>query len=471
MHEVPVVPRPGDGFAQLVGPDQLRGYDEAVARARVRLGGRTLWQVNSTAEGGGVAELLRSCLGYLRDDGIDTRWLVFEGDPPFFEMTKRIHNRLHGDLGDGGPLGPEEHERYEAVAHRNLESATDFVNQGDVVVVHDPQPLGLIPGLVQHGATVIWTCHVGIDTGNDVARSAWDFLRGYLDAAHAFTFTRRAYVWAGLDERRVALIPPCIDGLSLKNVDLEPVQRESILDAAGLVDPAMDGPPTFIRGDLAVGTVVNRADMVEEAPVPSGAKLVLQVSRWDRLKDPFGVLQSFSDRSGLEDAHLMLAGPAPMSVADDPEAELVLAQVRAAWDALRSDVRPRVHLANIPTVDVEENAVIVNALQRRADVVVQKSLVEGFGLTVTEAMWKARPIVASRVGGIQDQIDHGTSGLLVDPRDLTAFANAVRDLLQDPRRSASIGAAARERVREHYLTPDYLRAYLDLIVRLEPSAP
>jgi trehalose synthase len=471
MHEVPVVPRPADGFAQLVTPEQLRRYENAVSQARTTLGGRTIWQVNSTAEGGGVAELLRSCLGYLRDDGIDTRWLVFEGDPPFFDMTKRIHNRLHGDLGDAGALGPEERERYEAAAGHNLEIATRFVREGDVAVVHDPQPLGLVPGLVRHGAIVIWTCHVGIDTPNDVARSAWDFLRGYLDTAHAATFTRSAYVWEGLDEHRVALIPPCIDGLSLKNVDLEPAQREAILDAARAVEPALEGLPTFIRGDLAEGTVVHRAQMVEDAPVPAGAKLVLQVSRWDRLKDPSGVLQGFSESGGLDDAHLMLAGPGPSSVADDPEADRVLAEIRSDWEALRPHVRPRVHLATIPSEDVEENAVIVNALQRRADVVVQKSLAEGFGLTVTEAMWKARPVVASRVGGIQDQIENGTDGLLVDPRDLVAFGNAVRALLQDPARSAAMAASGRGRVRERYLTPDYLRAYLELIVRLGTSAP
>ncbi len=466
MHEVPVVPRPGDGFAQMVSREQRRRYERATTEARARIDGGTLWHVNSTAEGGGVAELLRSCLGYLRDDGIDTRWLVFEGDPSFFNVSKRIHNRLHGDLGDGGPLGEEERERYEAVTRHNLEVAAGFVRRGDVVVVHDPQPLGLVPGLVDLGATVIWTCHVGIDVANDIARSAWAFLRGYLETAHAYTFTRAAYVWEGLDDGRAALIPPCIDGLSLKNIDLEPAQREAILDAAAVVEPALEGLPSFIRGDLAVGTVANRAEMVQEAPVPAGAELVLQVSRWDRLKDPFGVLQSFAEAGGLDDAHLMLAGPAPSSVADDPEAEQVLAEVREAWDALRPDVRPRVHLATIPTEDVEENAVIVNALQRRADVVVQKSLAEGFGLTVTEAMWKARPVVSSRVGGIQDQIEDGRNGVLVDPRDLTAFGNAVGNLLGDAGRSAAMGAAARERVREHYLAPDYLRAYLELMVRL-----
>jgi trehalose synthase len=471
MHEVPVVPRPGDGFAQLVGPDQLDRYRTAVEQTRAHLGDRTLWHINSTAEGGGVAELLRSCLGYLRDDAIDTRWLVFEGDPPFFEMTKRIHNRLHGELGDGGPLGSEERERYEAAARHNLEIATNLVRPGDVAVVHDPQPLGLVPGLVAHGVTVIWTSHVGIDTPNDVARSAWEFLGVYLGTAHAYTFTREAYVWEGLDRRHVRLIPPCIDGLSLKNVYLKPPQREAILGAAGVLEPALEGLPVFIRGDLAVGTVANRADVIEETAVPSGAKLVLQVSRWDRLKDPFGVLQSFAESGGLDDAHLMLAGPAPSSVADDPEAQMVLDEVRSAWESLRPDIRPRVHLVNIPTEDVEENAVIVNALQRRADVVVQKSLAEGFGLTVTEAMWKARPMVASRVGGIQDQIDDGVNGFLVDPRDLTAFGNAVRDLLGDPARSSAMSVAARERVRDRYLAPDYLAAYLELIVRLEANAP
>jgi trehalose synthase len=162
----------------------------------------------------------------------------------------------------------------------------------------------------------------------------------------------------------------------------------------------------------------------------------------------------------------MLAGPAPSSIADDPEAIEVLDGVERAWERLRPEVRGYVHLANLPTEDVEENAVIVNALQRRADVIVQKSLAEGFGLTVTEAMWKGRPIVASRVGGIQDQIVDGQHGLLVDPRDLGSFGRALAAILRDPGYGERIAAAARERVRERYLAPHYHANYLALFDRL-----
>jgi trehalose synthase len=473
VHEVPVVPRPDARFVELVGAGEADRYEERLSRAHHGLGSGTLWHVNSTAEGGGVAELLRSCLGYLRDGGVETRWLVFDGDDRFFAITKRIHNRLHGDDGDHGELAAAERAHYDRVTADNLAVARSMVRPGDVVVVHDPQPLGLVPGLADLGATVIWTCHVGIDVPNDVTRSAWHFLRPDVDHAAVATFSRRAYIWDGLDPARVEIIPPCIDGFALKNEPIDAARREAILTAAGVVSPtpaigsATEAEATFVRSDGAPARVEHRADMDEDAPVPAGAPLVTQVSRWDRLKDPLGVLAGFVQDPDLSDeSHLILAGPAPSSVADDPEAEQVLGDVRKARADLRPVDRARVHLANLPTADVEENAVIVNALQRRADVVVQKSIAEGFGLTVTEAMWKRRPVVASRVGGIQDQIADGESGLLVDPRDLVAFGNAVQLMLDDPVRASAFGAAAHERVRQRYLAPQYLGAYLDLIARL-----
>ena len=185
------------------------------------------------------------------------------------------------------------------------------------------------------------------------------------------------------------------------------------------------------------------------------------------MKDPAGVLRGFVEQPDLEEAHLVLAGPAPNSVADDPEAVEVLEDLHGAWRSLLDDDRRRVHLANIPTEDVDENATIVNALQRRSDVVVQKSLAEGFGLTVTEAMWKSRPVVAGGVGGIQDQIENGVSGILIDPRDLTAFGNAVDVMLSDPSLAGRLGATAEQVVRERYLTPHYLGAYLELFAELQ----
>jgi trehalose synthase len=167
-----------------------------------------------------------------------------------------------------------------------------------------------------------------------------------------------------------------------------------------------------------------------------------------------------------EEPHLVLAGPDVEAVADDPEGAEVLAEVEQAWKELPRDVRRRAHLALLPMEDADENAIIVNALQRRADVVVQKSLAEGFGLTVAEAMWKGRPVVASQVGGIQDQIEDGTTGHLVDPRDLAQFGASVSDLLADPHAAERIGEAAQIRVRDHFLGARHLAEYVDLLDRV-----
>jgi trehalose synthase len=302
------------------------------------------------------------------------------------------------------------------------------------VVLHDPQTAGLAPALKQQGATVIWSCHVGIDQPNDLARTAWEFLRPAVQQADAYVFSRSAYCWEGLDRARLAVIAPCIDAFAPKNQPLEPA--------------TVVGTPGFQRLNGSPGRVVRRAEMVQDQPIPPSAPLVVQVPRWDPLKDPLGVLQGFSRHVPHElGAHLLLAGPATASVSDDPEGDQVLQQVRRAGAALPRADRDRVHLACLPMEDLEENAAMVNAIQRRADVIVQKSLAEGFGLTVAEAMWKARPVLASRVGGIQDQIRHGTSGLLLeDPSDLVGFGRAIRTLLTDRDQAQRLGVAAHRRV-------------------------
>jgi trehalose synthase len=467
MYEVTVHPRAARSLRTIGGPEAGRRYEQRLADARRILQGRSVWQVNSTSEGGGVAELLRSFVGYLLADGIDTRWVVIDGDPEFFRITKRIHNRLHGVLGDGGPLGDAERRHYDDVIRSNAVDLRRSVRAGDVVVVHDPQPLGLVPILRSLGATVIWTCHIGADTPNALVRSAWDLLLPDARAAQAVTFTRAAYAWDGLDPARVRVLPPCIDHASPKNVEIEPDRTAAILGAAGLVSNAGDdGDATFERSDGTRARVSHAVQMTPDSPLPLDVPLVVQVSRWDALKDPLGVIRGFVDAPGMGDAHLMLAGPMPGAVADDPESATVRQEVHALWESLPAGDRRRVHLTNIPADDVDENATIVNALQRHAAVVVQKSLAEGFGLTVTEAMWKGRALVAAGVGGIRDQIEDGVSGLLVDPRDLTAFGNAVGSLLGHPSLAAGLGAAAHRRVRDRYLAPHYLGAYLELFAEL-----
>ena len=227
-------------------------------------------------------------------------------------------------------------------------------------------------------------------------------------------------------------------------------------------------PATFTRSDGTPGRVDRPATIVEDEPLGPEDRLVVQVSRWDSLKDPLGVLGAFAQHvDPASGAHLLLAGPSTEAVADDPEGAQVLASVVDAWHALPGEVRRRVHLASLPMEDNEENAAIVNSVQRAASVVIQKSIAEGFGLTVAEAMWKERPVVASRIGGIRDQIDDRRSGLLIsDPRDLKEVGDAVGGLLADRERADRIGAAARVRVQQHFLGPQHLGRYFEVIHRL-----
>jgi trehalose synthase len=453
-------------FREVAG-DRWPEIEQAIAVAAEIFRGRVIWHVNSTARGGGVAELLTSLLAYARGTGVDNRWVVIDGNPDFFRITKRIHNNLHGYPGDGGPLGDAERHVYEAVAALNAVVLAERVGPGDVVFLHDPQTAGLVDVLRDTGAHIVSRNHVGLDLPNHHARRAWEFLRPYVERADSYVFSRREFVWSGLDPDKVWIVPPSIDAFSPKNQEMDADVAMSILFRSGLRGAADHGPPVFTRVDGSPGRVDRRAELIETAPIPAGASVVSQVSRWDALKDPAGALRLFSDYLSDDDLHLLLAGPATGTVADDPEAMEVLGEVSSSREKLRRSVRDRVHLACLPMVDIEENAAIVNAIQRSSIVVLQKSLAEGFGLTVAEAMWKARPVVASRVGGIQDQIVDGESGILIDdPSDLGQFGAAINGLIASPADAAAMGEAARERVRSHFLGTRHLIQYMQLLAVL-----
>ena len=242
----------------------------------------------------------------------------------------------------------------------------------------------------------------------------------------------------------------------------------SILSAAGVVAAGHSGEATYMRLDGSTDRVKHAATMRETGPVDADSPLVLEVSRWDRLKDPLGVLDAFV--GGVLptcDSHLMLAGPSVDEVADDPEGAETYQEVVHRWENLDDRSRSRVHLACLPMDDDEENAAMVNALQRRAQVIVQKSLAEGFGLTVAEAMWKSRPVVASCIGGIQDQIEHGVSGyLLRDPTDQAEFGAAVCALLVDRCLAERMGERAHARVQAAFLGSRHLTQYVEICAEL-----
>jgi trehalose synthase len=457
-------------FAGLVGPARLARLAAAGRRIRRRMHGRTLWAVNSTSSGGGVAEMLDGLLPLARTLGADVRWAVIRGDAEFFAVTKRLCNGLYGSLGDGGELGPPQRAHYERVSHRAMAEFTEVSRAGDVVVVLDPQPAALVEPLRRAGRTVVWRCHIGVDAPTAASTRAWDFLRPYVHAADGYVFSTAKHVLPGLDPSRTWLVSPSIDPFAAKNIELSRATAAAVLRAAGLLAGA--GAPAGVTLDLPGRPPVRirrPATVVRAgAPFPADAPLVVQVSRWDRQKDMPGVLLGFArhvDRS--LGARLLLAGPDVGGVADDPEAAELFGRCRTAWAQLPEPDRQRIQLACIPMADLDENAAIVNAIQRHAAVVTQKSLAEGFGLTVTEAMWKARPVVASAVGGILDQVRHGETGLLVaDPTDLTTFGRHVSALLADPGQAARLGAAARDRVLADFLSDRHLLRWVEILDRL-----
>lgn len=454
----------------LIGAQRMAEFEAVADAAEASLTGRAVFNVNSTATGGGVAEMLQTLLAYARGAGIDTRWLVIEGDPEFFTITKRIHNGLYGFPGDGGELGEAERTHYERVLHRNADELLALVRPGDVVLLHDPQPAGLLSALKHAGALVVWRSHIGRDQPNEWTARAWEFLRPYVEDADAFVVSRPAFAPPWAEPARTHVIAPSIDPFSAKN---EPMSRRNVrltLSYIGLLDGERRQPVvSFTRRDGSPGRINRHVDIVQSGPAaPAEAPLVVQVSRWDTMKDMAGVMEGFATYvDPAFGAHLVLAGPPVTGVADDPEAAHVLDECVERWHALPHSTRGRVHLACIPLADPDENAAMVNALQRHARVVVQKSLAEGFGLTVAEAMWKARPVVASAIGGICDQVIDGEHGLLIDdPYDLQAFGAAVERLLAHPQEAARMATNARARAGAEFLGDRHLAQYAELFASL-----
>jgi trehalose synthase len=468
MEDVPVSERSVETLADVMGRRRCDRLERTLSDLRSRIGERVVWHVNSTPKGGGVVEVLGSLVGLARGSGLDWRWVAIEADEDFFAVTKRIHNRLQGDPGDDGPLGDDERDLYRATLERNAIDLVGRLSPGDVVFLHDPQTLGLAGSLRPSVSSIVWRCHIGMDEPNDTSLTARSFLSGFLTPLDGRVFSTMRHRWDGAGGDDIAIIPPAIDGTAPKNQHLDPDGVDAILHAAGISARTPATSPSYRRPDGSTATVSRRATLVPDEPLPEGCPLLLQVSRWDRLKDPIGVLHGFADHvAERSDADLVLAGPAHDGVEDDPEDDDVLAEVLAAREEMPEPARSRAHVVTIPVEDPEENGAIVNALQRRADVVIQKSLAEGFGLTVAEAMWKSRPVIASAVGGIRDQIEDGRSGVLLDdPMDLATFGRTVVALLEDAEGRERIRQEAHERVLDRFLVGRELLQHLELIERL-----
>lgn len=440
-----------------------------------------IWMVNSTATGGGVAEMLPGLIALLRELGFSVDWAVIGADQPrFFALTKRIHNLLHGQAGAGIDLGPDDARLLEAVGQANADELLPQLGPDDIVVVHDPQPVCLGKALaLRRGLPVIWRCHVGLDERNDATRAVWRFLRPHLDGYEAAAFSAPEYIPSFLTGR-ASVLHPGIDPYSYKNRDLTVSKMMGILVNAG-AQTAHEPVPTLdfsqpVRRLMPDGTLA--------APGEMGLlfrPIVLQVSRWDRLKGWRPLLDGFlrlkararaaanlspRNQRRLELARLVLAGPDPSGVADDPEGAEVFQELCDLYRALAPADREDVALLSLPMDSSKHNALVVNALQRCATVVVQNSLREGFGLTVTEAMWKRHAVLGTHAVGIRTQLRDRIDGLLTrDATDPEEIASHLEELLTAPAARYEMGGHAFRRVHERFLVFAQLSHYLSLFTR------
>jgi len=458
--------------------DKLRA---AAAELVPRLRGRTVWMVNSTAQGGGVAELLPAQITLLRDLGLDVRWAVIETDKAeFFALTKRLHNLIHDS--DAPHPTAKDRELYDAVNRDNAAALGELLQPHDILVVHDPQPAGLGALLKrERGTRTVWRSHIGVEQDTANTRAAWEFLRPYAEAYDEVVFTLPDYAPGYLRQRAVT-IHPTIDPLGHKNRELSLHKMVGILCDARLVvphwpllDPPFEEGAQRLQpdGSFAAATMPDDIGLLARP-------IVTQVSRWDRLKgfapllDAFRLLKSGAvdlplrdDRHGrrLAEVRLVLAGPDPSAIQDDPEGLEVLDHLRERWLALDSRVQRDVALVTLPMASRKHNALMVNALQRSSDIVVQNSLREGFGLTVSEAMWKRTPVLGpARAAGVRLQVRDGVDGRLVDdPEDVQTLAAALHDMLSDSDRLDTWGHSAQRRVHDEFLMLGELVSWLNLL--------
>ncbi len=400
-----------------MSPKRLDDYEKVVGREVIEelhlvagyLRGTKMLHVNSTRLGGGVAEILNQMVPLLEDLGIDCKWLVIKGSNNFFQVTKQLHNALQGkpvEITSGMEQVYQEH---------TVLNADSLDLEGDFVIIHDPQPAGLITHRPKETSNWVWRCHIDLSSPHP---EAWEFLQKYVVKYDASIFSMPAFSQE-LPHGQY-LIEPSIDPLSDKNRDLDPAFISGVLEQYG-IDP--------------------------EKPI------ITQVSRFDYMKDPLGVIQAFRQVKKRENCQLVLAGG---SATDDPEGSEVLEKVKA-----QADHDPDIHVLELPP----DSDLEINALQRASTIILQKSLKEGFGLTVTEAMWKGKPVLGGAVGGIRRQIIHGFTGFLVRSIEGTAFR--IRQLLHDPGLRKRMGENGRAHVQANYLITRHLKDYLLLMLAVQ----
>jgi trehalose synthase len=433
-----------------------------------RLRGRRVLMLNSTARGGGVAEMAPRLVTLLTELGVETRWAVIGSDrPEFFSLTKQLHNMIHGY----GPteITAEDKGIYDAVSRQNADALEPHLTPDDILIVHDPQPAGVGAILKERlGLCTIWRCHIGHDEHVPQTKAAWRFLREYLADYDHCVFTATEY-FPDYVSGRASIIHPALDPLSHKNRELSPPEIVAALCNAGLATPhhPVAGAPFPELAERLDGSG-------EFRPAANGTEIgllyrpiITQVSRWDRLKGLVPLLEAFhrlkkraeEGTNGftpelqhmIHIARLVLAGPDPASIQDDPEGQEVLGELKRIYMGLDPAMQRDVAILSLPMGSLQHNALMVNALQRCSSLVVQNSLREGFGLTATEAMWKRVPVLGTQAVGLRMQIRDGLDGRLCqDPEDIDGVTDLLAEMLADSQQRELWARSAQRRAYSQF---------------------
>ena len=396
---------------------RLKDYEPVVGRSSLeelkmlaaKFSGKIVQIINSTFVGGGVSEILEHMVPLLNQLGVDARWNVISGSEEFFEVTKKFHNALHGNREK---ISSQDFALFSEVTQRNLKEMSFY---GDIIFVHDPQPVGLIAQKKSIGKKWLWRCHIDVSNPD---KKVWKFLRSFIVDYDAAVFSVPNF--AHPLPIRQFLITPSIDPLSDKNKELDSGTINSVLAKYGLI---------------------------------SDKPMIVQISRFDRLKDPLGVIEAFKMVRKSIDCQLVLAGG---TATDDPECTEVYSEVKK-----QAEGNTDIHILLVPP----ESDIEINALQRAATIIIQKSLKEGFGLTISEALWKSKPVVASAVGGIPLQVKNKFTGLLCYTVEGAAYA--LKQLLSNPEYANRLGQNGREHVKQNFLITGHLKNYLLMFLALD----
>ncbi len=451
-----------------------------------RVGSRKIWMVNSTAQGGGVAEMMPGVISMLRQLGISCDWVVTAmEDKSFFHLTKKIHNQIHGKAQDSVTF--EEKMLYEKLNRQNADKLLELVNDNDIIVIHDPQPMPLAMYMKgRKKLSFIWRCHIGLDKKNEATTAAWDFLQPYSEAYDLAVFSAAEYIPTYFSGR-ATVIHPGIDPLNHKNRELPINKLIGILCNANVITeyhpvltPPFTDPVKRLQPDGSFQCPLLPSEMgILFSPT------LLQVSRWDRLKGFLPLMKGFEELKSniafyaknderhqrqLELAFLVLAGPDPTFIEDDPEGNEVVNELAAYYQKLPPGIQSSVAILMLPMSSRKNNELIVNALQRVSTVVVQNSIREGFGLTVTEAMYKAKPVIGTSACGIREQVRDNIDGKLInDPQDAKEIAQVISHTLKHHLERGVWEINAQKRATDNLLIFSQIQKWLRIFASIQPG--